>query len=104
MEPPSILSVVSLIFGLVRGFPVIFLVLLLSLLIFLVLLLSLLLLFMVLFLILLVLLNDSSDTVVLNRIPVIAPILGTDFRVLFLQGSFFYGGVSPSKIGPIAPY
>jgi hypothetical protein len=33
-----------------------------------------------------------------NRIPVIAPLLGTDFRVLF------YRGVSPSKIGPIAPY
>jgi hypothetical protein len=35
---------------------------------------------------------------IFNRIPVIAPILGTDFRVLF------YGGVSPSKISPIAPY
>jgi hypothetical protein len=34
----------------------------------------------------------------LNRILVIAPILGTDFRVLF------YGGVSPSEIDPIAPY
>jgi hypothetical protein len=34
----------------------------------------------------------------INRIPVTAPILGQDFRVLF------YGGVSPSKIGLIAPY
>jgi hypothetical protein len=33
----------------------------------------------------------------LNRIPVITSILGTDFRVLF------YGGVSPSNFGLIAP-
>jgi hypothetical protein len=73
MEPPSILSVVSLIFGLVRGLPLIFLVLLLSLL----------LLVMVLFLILLVLLNESSDTVLLNRTPANGSILSHEKGVLF---------------------
>jgi hypothetical protein len=73
MEPPLILSVVSLIIGLVRGLPVILLVLLLLLV----------LLVMVLFLILLVLLNDSSDTVLLNSFQAIVPYMGQE------KGSFF---------------
>jgi hypothetical protein len=38
------------------------------------------------------------DVMHVNRIPVIAPILGQR------KGVLFYGVVSPSKIGPIAPY
>jgi hypothetical protein len=45
-----------------------------------------------------ILTRRNIDIGALNRIPVTAPILGQDFRVLF------YGGISPSKIGPIAPY